>query len=135
MPDLENCLHNIALRASRLEARAPSRRSSASSAFGLVRSRETAASGAGRPDIDPVRQLEYLMTTLCVEYTFVRKIRSAVDTVDVSIPFTEVWALACEMDAGRNFEITRKLLSFTRCQSLLRVAYYGDYVHRGMTMT
>ena len=133
MPDLEHCLSNLSLRASRLEARAPNRGSargsSASSAFGLVRSRES-ASGAGRPNIDQVRQLKYLMTTLCREYSFVRKISSAVETIERIIPLPNVWAWVWEMDAWRNYDITRKVLSFTRCQSLLRVAYFGDYVHR-----
>lgn len=133
MDNLAACVSALRLRASRLEARAPNRGSArgtpASSAFGLVRSRES-ASGAGRPGIDQVRQLEYLMTTLCREYSFVREISSAVETVERIIPFPNVWAWVWEMDAGRNYEITRKVLSFTRCQSLLRVAYFGDYLHR-----
>ena len=92
-------------------------------------SRET-ATGAGRLEIDQVRQLEYLMTTLCGQYNFVREMMSAVETTEWIIPFTEVWAWVCEMDAGRSFEITRTVLGVTRCWSLLRAAYYEDYMNR-----
>ena len=52
------------------------------------------------------------------------------DTVFVSISFTEIWAWMCEMNAGRDFEITRKVLSFKRCQSLLPAAYSEEYMCR-----